>query len=103
MKRSLFYSFAIFLLIGSLGCQKETSFESSKNKATGSLQKDVTSECLPKTLAGTYVAAKILNDSNFVQVDISVSAIGSYTISTDTINGYSFGTSGNFTTTGINT
>lgn len=51
---------------------------------------------------GTYFAGKALSqDTNTVTVQVNVTAIGAYTIGTNTVNGYSFSASGNFTTTGV--
>ena len=84
---SLFYS-----------CQKELSIEYG-SAAKGSLQSSA-GDCLPKTLGGTYVAAKGLNDSNFVDVTVNVTAAGPYKIYSDTLNGYSFLATGTFNNTG---
>lgn len=79
------------------------SLEELSGKASGSLQSDLNSECLPKTVEGTYYPGKPLNDSNFILVDVDVMNAGSYTITSDTVNGYSFTSSGSFSNTGINT
>ncbi|HEY0678352.1 MAG TPA: hypothetical protein VGD17_08695, partial [Chitinophagaceae bacterium] len=51
---------------------------------------------------GTYIAGKPLGpDTNTVVVQVNVTTIGSYTISTNNVNGYSFSASGSFTTTGV--
>ena len=103
MRRSL--SFALFfLLIGIFSCKKEESLENSKiGTSSGSLQANATNECLPKTLQGAYVAGVSLANTNFIEVDIDVAAVGSYFITTDTLNGYYFSGSGEFSNTGINT
>lgn len=102
MKRFLIftYSFSIFFLL--LSCQKELSLELKNTTAHGSLQSDVTDECLPKTVGGSYIARKVLNDSNFIEIEINISKAGTYTISSDTVNGYSFHGNGNLTATGVN-
>jgi len=103
MRRSL--SFALFLLlIGIFSCKKEESLENSKiGTSSGSLQANATNECLPKTLQGAYVSGVSLTNTNFIEVEIDVDAVGSYFITTDTINGYYFSGSGEFSNTGINT
>jgi hypothetical protein len=99
-----------YLLIGLLGmltlgivysCQKETSIEYG-TAAKGSLQSSA-GDCLPKNLAGTYAAATPLNDSNYLEVTVNVTATGPYTIFTDTVNGYAFKATGTFSATGANT
>lgn len=102
MSRYLFFLISIIALLGIISCQKEFSSETTQGKSKGSLQSDVTSECLPKTIAGTYVAGKGMNDSNYIEVNINVTNKGAYSISTDTINGYSFSGKGVFNDSGIN-
>jgi len=103
MRRNLSFAL-VLLLIGIFSCKKEESLENSKTgTSSGSLQADATNECLPKTVQGVYVAGVSLGSTNFIEVDIDVDVIGSYFITTDTINGYYFSGSGNFSATGINT
>ena len=99
-----------YLLIGLLGiltlgivysCKKELSVEYGTS-AKGSLQSSA-GDCLPKTVGGSYVAAKSLNDSNYIDVTVDVTAPGPYKIFTDTLNGYSFIATGTFSNTGTNT
>jgi hypothetical protein len=93
-----------FVVLSALiSCQKEKSYELSKIPAHGSLQSDLNQECLPKTVYGAFIGAKALTDSNYIDVEINVTSPGAYTITTDTMNGYSFSAKGNFTTTGSNT
>ena len=51
MKKHLVYWLAAVLVVG-FGCQKELSFEGSNEPAKGSLQSDITGDCLPKTVNG---------------------------------------------------
>lgn len=81
-----------------LSCQKEISLEFG-SPARGSLQ-SASGDCLPKLVAGSYVAAKALNDSNFMEVTVNVTSPGPYTIYTDTVSGYSFRATGSFANTG---
>lgn len=81
-----------------LSCQKEISVEFG-SPAKGSLQSSG-GDCLPKLVAGSYTSGKALNDSNFIEVTVNVTAPGPYTIYTDTLFGYSFRTTGSFTNTG---
>ena len=74
------------------------SFELGQTSA-GSLQ-NASGNCLPKTINGNYVAGKALNDSNSVDVTVNVAKAGRYTVYTDTVNGYYFKASGNFTAAG---
>lgn len=97
-KLSIFFSLLGVMI---LSCQKEESFEAGNNTSSdGILQADITGTCTGVTLGGTYKKDSTLNSSHFVDVTVIVSAEGSYTISSDTINGYYFRSSGNFTSTG---
>lgn len=82
-------------------CQKEISTEYG-SAAKGTL-KSSAGDCLPKSVAGSYVANKPLNDSNFIEVSVDVTAPGPYIIYSDSINGYAFKATGTFTSTGSNT
>jgi hypothetical protein len=84
-------------------CQKEVSFEGGGTPSEGLLQSDVSGDCLPKTVNGTYEAGTALNGAtNNIQVTVEVTTPGSYTIYTDTVNGVFFRASGIFTATGAN-
>jgi hypothetical protein len=52
---------------------------------------------------GNYLYGNTLTSANFVVVNVNVTAIGAYTISTDTIDGIYFSGSGTFTKTGAQT
>ena len=94
-----------FLLVLGLtlyySCSKELSFESSSNPSVGTLQSNVSGDCFPKSVAGVFEEAKALVlDSNYILIEVNVTTIGSYTIFTDTVNGYFFKATGVFTATG---
>lgn len=85
-------------------CQKEVSTETGDNPSVGSLKSDVSGDCLPKTVNGTYEAGTaLITTTNTLTVDVNVTKTGNYLIYTDTVNGYFFRTSGIFTTTGTST
>jgi hypothetical protein len=103
MKHILSLSLLTLMIIG-YSCKKEYSQEEgSGNKSEGSLLSEVTGECLPKTVTGAYIAGTTLDASNYIEVDVDVTKEGSYSITTDTVNGYYFTASGDFANTGINT
>src|SRR5579871_1943504 len=95
--RYLLVMIPVALLLSS--CLKEYSFEGNQ-VSSGSLLADASSNCSPDSVYGTYLIGKKLNDSNFIQVQAHVTHAGAYTISTDTSNGFSFSSSGNFSDTG---
>src|SRR6266498_5900838 len=87
-----------------LSCQKERSFEKGSHiLSNGSLQSGATGDCLGSVVAGTYKKDTALNSANYVDVQVDVTAAGTYGISTDTVNGFYFNAFGTFTATGINT
>lgn len=87
-----------------VSCKKEYSYEKGVfNPSSGSLQSGTTGDCLGSVVAGIYKADSSLGDSNYVDVKVDVTKAGSYTINTDTINGFYFSSTGSFTTVGENT
>ncbi len=97
MKRVLISLIVIFsALCVAFSCQKGIVWES-----LGELEKDNTNFCMPVTTGGTYLINQPVSDSNFLVVNVKVTLPGTYTIHTDTLNGYSFKAAGNFKTTGV--
>ncbi|MEJ7627498.1 MAG: hypothetical protein WKF35_11585 [Ferruginibacter sp.] len=56
--------------------------------------------CTVATVAGTYTVGTPLNASNTVTVQVNVTTVGAYSLSTTVVNGISFSGSGTFTATG---
>jgi hypothetical protein len=54
----------------------------------------------PKPLMARMWRALALSSTNTMDVTVNVAAAGTYTIYTNTVNGYSFKSTGNFTSTG---
>ncbi|HAN66774.1 MAG TPA: hypothetical protein DCQ34_11320 [Chitinophagaceae bacterium] len=96
---------ALVLMTGIIfsACQKELYFDSTEGQSIGTLQADSSFDCLPSSVSGVYQADSLLGSGNYLDVTVNVSQAGSYTIKSDTINGFSFSGSGVFGTTGINT
>jgi hypothetical protein len=102
MKKPLL--FLVLLAVVFNSCQKELSVETSKVPSAGSLQSDVSGDCLPKNVVGIYEAGKVINGTNnYIEVQVNVTATGAYTIFTDTINNVYFRAVGIFTQAGMNT
>ena len=59
--------------------------------------------CTPVTNAGTYTQGVLLTSANTVTVTVTVATPGTYTISTNTVNGVTFSKTGTFTATGTQT
>lgn len=57
--------------------------------------------CINAMVAGTYASSAPLDTSNKVTLGVNVTTAGTYTLSTNTINGYKFSGSGTFATTGV--
>lgn len=101
MNRSIGLLTGLLFLLFFTACQKELSHETG-SPARGSLQSS-SGECLPKNLGGNFIANKVLNDSNFLEVTVNVTQSGSFNVSTDTVNGYYFAGSGVIGNAGTNT
>lgn len=103
MKRLIICLLGI-VLIGGIACQKELSFELGDSPAEGSLQSDITGDCLPKTVNGIFAENSALVPTvNTITVSVNVTKTGTYAIGTDTVNGYYFRGVGTFTTLGATT
>ncbi len=57
--------------------------------------------CTPFSVGGIYQQGILLNTSNSIQLQVTVTTPGDYTISTNTVNGISFTNSGTFSNTGL--
>jgi hypothetical protein len=80
-------------------CTKNTD---PAGESTGTVQSTITANCTPATVHGLFKVDSVLTSDNYVDILVNVSAAGSFTIKTDTVNGYSFKKSGTITS-GINT
>ena len=97
MKRNLTYLFLMFLL-NLTACQKGIHWEFDFE---GSLLKDSAGNCMPVAVAGTFTINKLTADSNFLTVNVNVTAAGNYFITTDSVNGFIFKASGVFSNVGV--
>ena len=57
--------------------------------------------CTPVTLSGPYSPGVDLTSANTVQVQVTVTAAGTYSIATNTVDGITFSGTGTFTGTGV--
>ena len=84
-----------------MACQKEVSYEQGNFTASvGSLSVDANGNCLGAVVSGIYYKDTAIKASNYVDVSVQVDTAGTYTISSDTVNGYYFKATGTFTTSG---
>lgn len=100
--RTVLSAIALFGII-LISCQKENSFETNDNPSDGAVQADISGNCQGIALAGVYKKDTTLNSSHYLDVTVTVASPGAYKIYSDTINGYYFAASGNFTAAGANT
>jgi hypothetical protein len=82
-------------------CQKELSAETGT--ALGVLAKDAAGDCAPIGVSGAYKQDTVLKATNFVDIQLDVTQVGIYIISTDTVNGYYFRATGVTPLPGANT
>jgi hypothetical protein len=86
-------------------CQKEYSLELNQGLgAQGTLAKDSLGNCSADSVVGTYYdGIEPGRDTAYVNVSVNVTTPGSYSIYTNTQNGFYFSDSGYFSTTGTQT
>lgn len=71
-------------------------------ESLGSLQSAAGGNCSPVTVNGVFKVDSILSSDNYVDIQVNVKFGGSFTIKSDSINGYSFKKTGTIST-GLNT
>lgn len=97
------YLFVILTaIIFNSACQKELNFDID-GIARGSLKADVTGDCLPSTINGIFRKDSVLNNTNFIDIQVDLTNTGTYEIKSDTVNGYSFKGTGTLGIRGLNT
>lgn len=110
-KRFLFIPFILLLSLLYVSCEREISFENNGvpgtinggGSAGGTAQYDFeggTAACTGATLSGTFTAGTAVTAANTVTLDVTVDSVGSWIVTTSTVNGVSFSGSGTFTATG---
>ena len=70
--------------------------------SVGSLKSAATGACMPVTVNGIFKVDSVLNNDNYVDVQVNITVAGSFNVKTDTVNGYSFKKTGTVGT-GLNT
>ena len=100
MKKHYWHLLLPFALLSVFfSCQKEFSIEGG-DTLPNTLDRGNAGQCLPITVGGTYFVGEDLGDTNFIKLQVSVNTVGAYSISTESINGYSFSGTGTFADTG---
>ncbi|HEX6916161.1 MAG TPA: hypothetical protein VF145_13020 [Chitinophagaceae bacterium] len=107
--RSILLSLSVIGIIF-LSCQKEISVDSGYNTnpppAGGPAvftMAGAPNSCTGAVISGYYATGTTLDSAAKVTISVNVTTAGSYTITTDTVNGYKFAASGTFTGTGTQT
>jgi hypothetical protein len=90
-----FFALAFFLT----ACQKNND---PGGESTGKLLSTITGDCSAATVNGIFKVDSVLTADNYVDVQVDVTIGGSFTIKSDSINGYSFKKTGTVST-GVNT
>lgn len=84
----------------SSSCEVSITARDTSTKATFDLVGSPSS-CMVDSLVGPFVKGVALDTSSKVIIEVNVTTIGNYFVSTNQVNGYSFSGTGTFTTTGI--
>ena len=104
MKNLLPFLLLLIPVIFFTACQKELNFDTvptTNGLAVGTL-KSTTGNCLPSTVNGSFTKDSVLKATNFIQVNANITATGTYSIKSDTIDGFYFVGTGTVTSTGNN-
>jgi len=83
-----------------LGKFKTTLGNGIKISASTGVLGDSSGNCKPAVLSGTYTQGVAMTAANTARVQVVVATAGTYTISTNTVNGVTFSNSGTFINTG---
>ena len=84
---------------GTSNCLFLVLYTAGSGAATGTLG-GTPGACTPVTPAGVYTQGVALTAANTVTIQVTVNTLGTYSISTNTVNGVVFSKSGTFTVTG---
>jgi len=105
MKKLISVSVVLFALLTGLSllttCRKEYSYEGGPKKGSAIYTLSGGGGiCSGSTLSGDYIKGKALADTSTIQLEVHVDSIGTYSISTNTNDGFHFASNGTFTDTG---
>ncbi|HEU4632460.1 MAG TPA: hypothetical protein VFS22_00655 [Flavisolibacter sp.] len=94
MKKTFLLSLSAVVLLPLffVSCQKELSNEDAA-KANGTAKYSFsggTGSCTAASVTGSYTAGTAVTAANTVSLNVTVDSIGSYSVSTNTINGLTF-------------
>ena len=92
----------LYIFVATVFEWKEVSYGSGAFSPFANITIGSGGSCNNSIVMGTYTQGEYLTFSEYVTIEVDVLSSGSYSITTDTINGYSFSTNGTFSNTGIN-
>jgi|GEM_PF-2177095 len=106
-KNVLIVCLAAFTSLFFISCEKEYSCEGCggvliTDAATYSFNSGSTG-CTGAVVAGTFVAGAVVTTANTVTLNVLVDSAGTYSVSTNSVNGMSFSAAGFFTSSGPQT
>jgi hypothetical protein len=93
----------LYLFLTSINRWKEVSLGTGELLPPATYSIGAGGSCVNTVINGTYWAGVSLTSSTFVTIQVNVSIIGTYSVTTNTINGYGFSASGEFSATGVQT
>jgi hypothetical protein len=74
-------------------CTKNTD-PGADTVSLGTLESTATGNCTPASVNGIFKVDSVLTNDNYVDIKVNVTAPGSFSIKSDSVNGYSFKKSG---------
>ena len=80
----------LYMFLTSINRWKEVTFGTTELLPPATFSIGTGGSCVNTVINGTYWAGVSLTSSTFVTIQVNVSIIGTYSVTTNTINGYSF-------------
>jgi endonuclease G len=99
------YSLIFLIVLTIVSCKKEAITPVPTPTGTTAVFSlaDGSGNCYTSVAQGSYVAGTALNASNIIFIQVFVTKAGTFSISTNTVNGYKFAAAGSLTLTGLQT
>jgi hypothetical protein len=91
----------IYLYVAELLRWKEIAFGTGELLPPASYSIGTGNACANTVVNGSYLINTPLSSGNYITIQVNVAVPGSYAITTNVLNGYSFNASGNFTNSGL--
>ena len=91
----------LYIFLTSANRWKEISFGTGELLPPATYSIGGGGSCSNSDINGTFWAGVTLTSSHYVTIQADVSVIGTYSVTTNIVNGYSFSAAGEFSTTGL--